>query len=73
MRKSRRGGTDFQLPLLTIPLDPIVWEALQDIAVQRGCSVRELVTEIASDSLRLAIHVYVAEFYLADGGPSSDE
>jgi predicted DNA-binding ribbon-helix-helix protein len=48
---------------VSVQLDAIIWEALQDIATQQGLSVHELVTEIARDSLHLAIHVYIAEFY----------
>jgi hypothetical protein len=62
MRK-RRGGNTRPQQLVRIDLDPIIWEALQDVAAQQGRSVHDLVTEIARDSLRLAIHVYIAEFY----------
>ena len=71
MKTRRRGGDS--LPLLTIPLDPIIWQALQDIAVQQGRSAQDLVTEIARDSLWVAIHVYIAEFYCQNGETNADE
>ena len=71
MKRRRRGGDS--LPLLTIPLDPVIWQALQDIATQQGRSVQDLVAEIAGDSLLIAIHVYVAEFCGDDDGANADE
>ncbi|HVH82179.1 MAG TPA: ribbon-helix-helix domain-containing protein [Stellaceae bacterium] len=71
MRRRRRGGAKAQQEPVWIELDPLIWEALQDIAAQQGRGVGDLVTEIAHDSLRVAIHVYIAEFYnldLTEGG-----
>jgi hypothetical protein len=49
-----------------VNLDPIIWNALQDIAAQQGRSVHDLVADIARDSLYVAIHIYIAEFYRSD-------
>ena len=71
MRRRRGGGAKSQQQLVRIELDPLIWEALKDIAAQQAQAVSDLVTEIAQDSLRVAIHVYIAEFYgldLPDGG-----
>jgi predicted DNA-binding ribbon-helix-helix protein len=61
--KQGRGGPGSRQRQVRVQLDPIIWDALRDIAAQQGRSVQDLVTEIARDSLNLAIHVYVAEFY----------
>ncbi len=71
MRK-RRGGDTRPQQFVRIELGPIIWNALQDIAALQARSVDELVTEIAHDSLRLAIHVYIAEFYRSDRSDGED-
>jgi predicted DNA-binding ribbon-helix-helix protein len=55
-----------RLPLVSIELDPVSWEALKDIATQQNRSVDELVTEIARDSLSLAIRFYIVEWYRSE-------
>jgi predicted DNA-binding ribbon-helix-helix protein len=52
---------------VSIDVDPVIWEALNDIAAQQKRSVGDLVREIARDSLYVAIHVYIAEFYGSAG------
>jgi predicted DNA-binding ribbon-helix-helix protein len=51
----------------SVRLEPLIWDALRDIARQRGVAVNELVTEIdgrrAAPSLTAAIRVYVVDFY----------
>jgi predicted DNA-binding ribbon-helix-helix protein len=65
--KSRRGGsTGPRQRSVRIELGPLIWQALQDIAAQQGRSMHDLVTELANDALKLAIHVYIEEFYRAD-------
>jgi predicted DNA-binding ribbon-helix-helix protein len=66
MRKRQGKGAQLQQQLVRIKLDPIIWKALQDIAAQQARSVRDLISEIARDSLYVAIHVYIAEFYRSD-------
>jgi hypothetical protein len=61
--RSKRQGGKGGLPQVTVRLDPLIWNALRDIATQQSRSVGDLVSEIAHDSLTLAIHVYIAEFY----------
>jgi hypothetical protein len=72
MRKRQGSAARPQQPLVGVQLDPIIWDALQDIAAQQGRSVRDLVSEIARDSLHVAIHVYIAEFYRSDIMRSED-
>jgi predicted DNA-binding ribbon-helix-helix protein len=50
-------------PRMSIQLDPLMWEALHDIAARQGRSVHDLVSDITHDAVKLAIHVYIAEFY----------
>jgi predicted DNA-binding ribbon-helix-helix protein len=72
MRGKRGGSTSPQQRFVRIRLEPIIWEALHDIAAQQERSVQELVAEIASDAVNLAIHVYIEEFYKVDGGKNGD-
>src|ERR1041385_7823931 len=50
-------------------LEPVMWEALLEIARQRQTNVNQLVTEIdrrrVSSSLTAAIRVYIVDFYRA--------
>jgi predicted DNA-binding ribbon-helix-helix protein len=59
--KSQKGRP--QQPRMSIQLDPLMWEALHDIAARQGRSVHDLVSDITHDAVKLAIHVYIAEFY----------
>jgi predicted DNA-binding ribbon-helix-helix protein len=51
----------------SVRLEPMMWEALRDIARQRDKSLHEIVTEIDHDrtasSLTAAIRVYIVAFY----------
>ena len=53
----------------SVRLEPVMWEALADIAGRRGRTVNELVTEIDRDrsasSLTAAIRVYIVDYYRA--------
>jgi predicted DNA-binding ribbon-helix-helix protein len=52
----------------SVRLNPLLWDALRDIAHQRGKTVHELATDIASrqtGNLTAAIRVYIVEFYRA--------
>lgn len=53
----------------SVRLEPIMWEALLEIARQRQANVNQLVTEIdrqrVSSSLTAAIRVYIVDFYRA--------
>jgi predicted DNA-binding ribbon-helix-helix protein len=60
----RRGGA----PLVSVRLDPALWQALHEIAARQGRPVRDLVSDIARDSLAVAIRVYVEEFRRAEEG-----
>ena len=66
MKSRRVRGTGSRQQSVRIELDPQIWQALQDIAARQGYSVLELVSELANDALKLAIHVYVAEYYRED-------
>ena len=52
-----------------VRLEPVMWEALLEIARQRQTNVNQLVTEIdrqrVSSSLTAAICVYIVDFYRA--------
>jgi predicted DNA-binding ribbon-helix-helix protein len=50
-------------PLVSVSLDSVTWDALQIIAARQSRTVDDLVVEIVRDSLGLAIHIYIAEFY----------
>jgi predicted DNA-binding ribbon-helix-helix protein len=51
----------------SVRLEPVMWEALRDIARFRGVGVNELVTRIDNEretaSLTAAIRVYIVNFY----------
>lgn len=55
-------------------LEPVMWEALQDIAGQQRVTVHDLVTEIdrgrSASSLTAAIRVYIVEFYRSAALPA---
>jgi predicted DNA-binding ribbon-helix-helix protein len=64
----------------SVRLEPVMWEALCDIARQRRLSVHDLVTVIdrqrSASSLTAAIRVYIVNFYRAAAilpGQSSTE
>jgi predicted DNA-binding ribbon-helix-helix protein len=51
----------------SVRLEPVMWEALRDIARSREMPVNDLVTEIdrhrGAPSLTAAIRVYIVDFY----------
>ena len=51
----------------SVRLEPIMWEALHEIARRQRLTIHELVTAIARDrtasSLTAAIRVYIVDFY----------
>ena len=53
----------------SVRLEPIMWEALQDIARQQQMTIHDLVTGIdrerTASSLTAAIRVYIVDFYRA--------
>ena len=53
----------------SVRLEPIMWEALQEIARRRPATIHDLVTEIdrhrTASSLTAAIRVYIVDFYRA--------
>ena len=53
----------------SVRLEPVMWEALLEIARQRETNVNQLATEIdrerVSSSLTAAIRVYIVDFYRA--------
>jgi predicted DNA-binding ribbon-helix-helix protein len=58
----------------SVRLEPVMWDALHDIARRRRLSVGALVTEIDSwrtgFGLTAAIRVYIVKFYRAAAPPS---
>jgi predicted DNA-binding ribbon-helix-helix protein len=50
-----------------VRLETVMWEALQDIADRRGCSVDDLATEIDGQregrGLSVALRHYIVEYY----------
>jgi len=55
----------------SVSLEPLFWEALTEIAVRRGKSVNELVTEIdrnRTTNLSSAIRVFVLNLYRSQAG-----
>ena len=58
----------------SVRLEPVMWEALQEIVNLRGWTVNQLVTEIdrrrGEASLTSAIRVYIVEFYRSAAHPS---
>jgi len=65
----------------SVRLEPVMWDALQDIARQQQVGVHQLVTTIDRDrttsSLTAAIRVYIVDFYreasLLAGAPANPE
>ena len=53
----------------SVRLEPVMWEALQDIAQRQQTTVHDLVTAIdrnrTASSLTAAIRVYIVDFYRA--------
>ena len=53
----------------SVRLEPVMWEALQEIVRQQETNINQLVTEIDrrrnSSSLTAAIRVYIVDFYRA--------
>ncbi len=53
----------------SVRLEPVMWEALREIARQRRVTVHDLVTHIdrqrSESSLTAAIRVYIVNFYRA--------
>ena len=53
----------------SVRLEPLMWEALHDIAKRREVTVHDLVTQIeasrTASSLTAAIRVYIVDFYRA--------
>jgi predicted DNA-binding ribbon-helix-helix protein len=51
----------------SVRLEPLMWEALREIAGRRGIGLNALITEIAqareASSLTAAIRVYIVDFY----------
>jgi|SRR5579863_7455572 predicted DNA-binding ribbon-helix-helix protein len=60
----------------SVRLEPLIWDALRDIAQRRGIAVNELVTEIdrhrAAPGLTAAIRVYVVDFYRSAAAPAAE-
>jgi predicted DNA-binding ribbon-helix-helix protein len=64
----------------SVRLEPVMWDALRDIARKRDMAVNDLVTEIdrqrGAPSLTAAIRVYIVDFYREAAGtrdsPASD-
>jgi predicted DNA-binding ribbon-helix-helix protein len=53
----------------SVRLEPVMWDALQDIAHQQRVTVHDLVTDIdrerTASSLTAAIRIYIVDFYRA--------
>ncbi len=58
----------------SVRLEPVMWDALKDIAGRVGMTVHDLVTAIDRDrtasSLNAAIRVYIVDFYRAAALPA---
>lgn len=58
----------------SVRLEPLMWDALQDIARRLRVTVHDLVTEIdrerTASSLTAAIRVYIVDFYRAAALPA---
>jgi len=56
----------------SVRLEPVMWDALRDIARGRGMPLNDLVTEIGqhrgAPSLTAAIRVYIVDFYRTAAG-----
>ena len=59
----------------SVRLEPVMWEALHDIARRRQVTIHDLVTEIdrqlLASSLTAAIRVYIVDFYRAAALPDN--
>jgi predicted DNA-binding ribbon-helix-helix protein len=59
----------------SVRLEPVMWEALQDIARRQERTVHDLVTEIdrerSASSLTAAIRVYIVAFYRSAAAPET--
>jgi len=53
----------------SVRLEPVMWDALHEIAAEQGKNLNQLVTQIqrsaGGSSLTSAIRVYIVEFYRA--------
>ena len=51
----------------SVRLEPLMWDSLQEIAMEQGLNVNQLVTQIkrsaGRSSLTSAIRVYIVDFY----------
>jgi predicted DNA-binding ribbon-helix-helix protein len=60
----------------SVRLEPVMWQALRDIAAHRKLTIHDLVTEIdrrrTASSLTAAIRVYIVDFYRAAALPAGD-
>lgn len=60
----------------SVRLEPVMWQALQDIAAHRKLTIHDLVTEIdrrrTASSLTAAIRVYIVDFYRAAALPAGE-
>ena len=60
----------------SVRLEPVMWEALQEIARQQQTNINQLVTEIDrqrnSSSLTAAIRVYIVDFYRSAAAAQGD-
>jgi|SRR5579863_250302 len=58
----------------SVRLEPVMWDALQDIAHRVGATMHDLVTGIdrerTASSLTAAIRVYIVDFYRAAALPA---
>ncbi len=58
----------------SVRLEPVMWDALQDIANQQHVTVHDLVTDIdrerSASSLTAAIRVYIVDFYRSAALPA---
>jgi predicted DNA-binding ribbon-helix-helix protein len=75
MSRSRTAGLPSLLPRsvyvkgrrTSLRLEPVMWDALADIAEERGRSIYELITEIARSNelpnLSAAVRVFIVQFY----------
>ena len=61
----------------SVRLEPVMWDALKDIARRQQVTVHKLVTEIdrerTASSLTAAIRVYIVDFYRAAASPIFQE
>src|SRR5438270_7093115 len=58
----------------SVRLEPVMWDALHDIARRRRMTMHDLVTDIdrerTASSLTAAIRVYIVDFYRAAAPPA---